>query len=349
MGKSVSRKGTSRFPFNHLINPFRPSGESFPAEPLSERREDPFTYLCPVKANQPLINAGIFVLLALTWGSSFILMKKALISFDGVQVALLRVTFAMLFILSIGWKRLSRFRRKDLPAILLVGFFGNGFPYVLFAWALMHIDSSIGGITNSLTPLFTLVVGSILFRQRIRLLQFIGIIIGILGAYYLLNPANNTTLGENWPYAMLTVLASFMYSIGINTINSRLQHLDSITITMLALTVVGIPAVIGLFAFTDFTTIVAEDSNVVSSLGYVLILGVMGTGFAIILFNYLIKKASALYAVSITYLVPVVAILWGVADGEIITTNHIFGILAILSGIYLVNANKKVPRKIPVE
>lgn len=293
-----------------------------------------------MKPNQPLINLSIFILLALTWGSSFILMKKGLVAFDGIQVALLRVILAMLFILSFGWKKLANFKKEDTPAFLLVGFFGNGLPYVLFAWSLMYIDSSIAGIANSLTPLFTLIAGALIFKNPIRRLQVMGIALGMFGAYYLLNPGGNSALGENWTWALLPVVASMMYAIGINTINAKLQHLDSITITLVALTIVGVPALIGLLFFTDFIHIMQTDEAAWRSLGYISILGVLGTGLAIILFNYLIKKASALYAVSITYLVPAVAILWGFIDGEIITQNHIFGILAILSGIYLVNAKK---------
>lgn len=293
-----------------------------------------------MKGNQQALNIGIFALLALTWGSSFILMKKGLESFDGVQVALLRICFALMFILAIGWRKLKNFQKKDLPAIMIVGFLGNGFPYILFAWGLMHIDSSIGGITNSLTPLFTLVVGAVLYKIRIRPLQLAGIALGLFGTYYMIDPANNAALGENWPYALLTIGASMMYAFGVNTISAKLQHYDSITITALALTVVGPLAIVSLFLFTDFTTVVSEDPDALNAIGFIAILGVMGTGFAIILFNYLIKKASQMFAVSITYVVPIVALGWGVTVGEEVTAGHIIGIIAILSGVYLVNARK---------
>ncbi len=290
---------------------------------------------------QRFTNALIFVLLALTWGSSFILMKKGLIVFDGVQVALLRVVFATLFILSFGWRKLKNFQKKDLPALSIVALFGNGIPYILFAWALMYIDSSIGGITNSLTPLFTLIVGSIIFKTRVRFLQILGIALGLFGAIYMINPGENAALGDNWPYALLPIAAAVMYGVGINTINAKLQHLDSISITLLALVIAGIPAIIALFTLTDFVHLVTSDERALMSMGYILILGVMGTGLAIILFNYLIKKSSALYAASITYLVPMVALAWGVADGELLTSAHLIGMVSILSGIYLVNAHKK--------
>lgn len=298
-------------------------------------------YLCLVKANQPIINGSIFLLLALTWGSSFILMKLGLRSFNGVEVALLRISLATCFITIVGWRSYRLLKWKDLPAILLVGYFGNGIPYVLFAWALMKVDSSIIGITNSLTPLFTLLVGVLLYKNRMRPLQIIGVLLGLFGAIYLINPGNNAALGDNWIYALLGILASFMYSIGINTISAKLQHLDSISITTFALSIVGIPAAIGLLLFTDFLQIMQTDELAWQSVGYISILGLMGTGLAIVLFNYLIKNASPLFAVSITYLVPIVAIGWGALDNEPITANHAVGIVSILIGVFLINKKRR--------
>lgn len=268
-------------------------------------------------------------------------MKLGLRSFNGVEVALLRISLATCFITIVGWRSYRLLKWKDLPAILLVGYFGNGIPYVLFAWALMKVDSSIIGITNSLTPLFTLLVGVLLYKNRMRPLQIIGVLLGLFGAIYLINPGNNAALGDNWIYALLGILASFMYSIGINTISAKLQHLDSISITTFALSIVGIPAAIGLLLFTDFLQIMQTDELAWQSVGYISILGLMGTGLAIVLFNYLIKNASPLFAVSITYLVPIVAIGWGALDNEPITANHAVGIASILIGVFLINKKKR--------
>lgn len=268
-------------------------------------------------------------------------MKLGLRSFNGVEVALLRISLATCFITIVGWRSYRLLKWKDLPAILLVGYFGNGIPYVLFAWALMKVDSSIIGITNSLTPLFTLLVGVLLYKNRMRPLQIIGVLLGLLGAIYLINPGNNAALGDNWMYALLGILASFMYSIGINTISAKLQHLDSISITTFALSIVGIPAAIGLLLFTDFLQIMQTDELAWQSVGYISILGLMGTGLAIVLFNYLIKNASPLFAVSITYLVPIVAIGWGALDNEPITANHAVGIVSILIGVFLINKKRR--------
>lgn len=287
-----------------------------------------------------LVNAGLFLLLALTWGSSFILMKRGLDAFDAVTLALLRISIATLFIMAIGFRRFVRLKSKDVRFILLVGFLGNGLPYLFFAIALAHIDSSIGGITNSLTPLFTLVVGAVMFRTPLRPLQIFGVILGLLGAVYLINPSGNAALDDNWPYALLTVLAAFLYAVSISTIKAKLQHLDSISITLFSISSVGIPAILALFLFTDFTQVLTTHELALPSLGYITILGIAGTGLAIILFNYLIKMASAMYAASITYFVPIVALGWGALDNEPITFNHLFGILAILGGIYLVNFAK---------
>lgn len=293
-----------------------------------------------MKSNQPIINAGIFVLLALTWGSSFILMKFGLKSFNGVEVALMRISFAMLFILMIGYKSFKKLRKKDLPAIVLVGFFGNGIPYALFAWAIMHIPSSVAGIMNSLTPLFTLIVGVILYKNPIRKFQVIGVLLGLFGAVYLIQSSNSQAIGGDAIYAILPIIASMMYAIGVNTISAKLQHLDSVTITTFALTVVGIPALISIFLFTDIVETLQTDPIAMASTGYIAILGLMGTGIAIILFNYLIKNASTLYAVSITYAVPIIAVGMGALDDEPITWSHLIGIVTILIGVFLINFKK---------
>lgn len=271
-------------------------------------------------------------------------MKFGLKSFNGLEVALMRVCFAMFFTALIGWKSFKKFRRKDLPAIITVGLFGNGLPYIFFAWSIMFIPSSVAGIMNSLTPLFTMVVGIALYKSPIKFLQILGVLMGLFGAVYLIQSNGVSTSQGDMRYAILPILASFMYAISVNTISAKLQHLDSVSITTLALAIVGIPSLIGLVFFTDVVSTFSIDERAISSAGYIAILGVMGTGIAIILFNYLIKKASPLYAVSITYVVPIIAVGMGALDDEPITPEHFIGILSILIGVFLINL-KRYPKK----
>jgi drug/metabolite transporter (DMT)-like permease len=282
----------------------------------------------------------MFVLLALVWGSSFILMKRGLLAFTPVQVGLIRVVFASFFTAIIGIRTFKYFRRQDLFPLFIVGWLGNGIPYILFPLAVSRIDSSIVGIANSLVPLFTLIVGLIWFQFKPKLFQIAGITVGFIGAFFLVKPTHGIVLDENSTYIFFAILATIFYAISINTIKSKLQHLNSLAITNLSLVTVS-PFMLAVLLFTDFIPIVEHHRYAISSLGYLAILGIIGSSLAIIAFNYLIKLSGALFSSSVTYAIPIVAILWGWIDGEIIGIRHITGVVCILIGIYLVNFRKK--------
>ncbi len=298
-------------------------------------------YLWP-SMNTPLAKWLVFSVLALTWGSSFILMKRGLISFDFFQVGLLRISFAALVTLSFAWRSLKEFRRKDLKYIITVGLLGNGIPYFLFPIAVTRLDSSLVGILNSLVPLFTIVIGAIFFKISPKKLQFVGIFIGLLGAVWLLAPWQSDIAPENLMYGLFPIIATIQYAISINIISQKLTHLSSNAITLLSFLSLLVPAVILLFVFTDFVFVVTHVETALTSLGYIAVLGAVGSSIAVVLFNMLIKSTSALFASSITYCVPIVAAAWGFLDGEQIGTRHLVGILFILLGVYLVNAKKEV-------
>jgi drug/metabolite transporter (DMT)-like permease len=281
----------------------------------------------------------LFILLAVTWGSSFILMKRGLVTFTPIQIGAIRIAYASIFTAIIGFKTFKYFRLKDLGPLAVVGWLGNGLPYIFFPLAVSKVDSSIVGITNSLVPLFTLLVGLVWFKTKPTLLQYLGIFFGLLGAIYLIKPETGFTVDENVGYLGFSIVATLFYGISINTIKSKLQHLNSLAITNLSLLTVG-PGMIILLFFTDFT---ARFSNPYawSSMGYLAILGILGSSFAVIGFNYLIKISTPIFSSSVTYAVPIVAICWGFIDGEVIGLKHFVGVGFILLGIYLVNLKRK--------
>lgn len=284
---------------------------------------------------KPAVAWGLFILLALIWGSSFILMKRGLQSFDYVQIAFIRIGTAWLFSVLIAFRRFSRFKRKDLIALLAVGYFGNGIPYVLFPLAVTKLDSSLVGILNSLVPLFTLILGLIWFGIKVRWIGVTGIIIGFAGALWLLLPGLDVN-PDKLAYGIYPVLATICYAISINFINVKLQKLDSLSITLLSTTTIGPPALIYLSG-TNFVEIMQSDPKAWLNLSYIAILGIVGSSLAVIIFNILIKGTSGLFAASVTYAIPVVALLWGIWDGEAIGPEHFIGMSLILAGVYLVN------------
>ena len=280
----------------------------------------------------------IFIGLALVWGSSFILMKRGLESFHFLEVGAFRLAIAFWFTAIIGYKKFKLFKLKDIWPLFVVGILGNGLPYMLFPVAITKIDTSVVGVVNSLVPLFTLVIGIVAFKNYVKRLQIIGVIVGFLGALVLINPSGND-MGPEWYYVFFAIAASLCYALSINTISSKLQHLDSLSITLLSLMFVGIPATVFLILNGSITKVV-QDPVALYNLGYIAILGILGTSIAVILFNFLIKKSSTVFAASVTYYIPIIAILWGWIDGENVGASTLAGVALILTGVYLVNKKK---------
>lgn len=287
----------------------------------------------------------LFAFLALAWGSSFLIMKRGLRSFDYMQIGALRIAFAWLLASVIALRQFKHIKRKDIRPLLMVGLFGNGLPYFLFPLAITRLDSGLVGVFNSMVPLFTLLTGILFFALPVARKQIIGVFVGLVGAVILLRP--DVGGDQNIWYAGYAIFASLCYAISVNVIARDLKHMKNIAITSLSLLFVGPPSLVFLFGFTDFTTVLQVDALAWTNLGLIAVLGMVNSALAIIAFNALIKDASPLFASSVTYVIPVVAIVWGVADGERIGLLHILGMVVILIGVYLVN-RKKREKKTPL-
>ncbi len=280
------------------------------------------------------------ILLSVIWGSSFILMKRGLESYNNFQVAAFRIFLSFLFLLPMIISRLRRLGRKNLKSLLIVGFIGNFFPAFLFTTAQTHINSSLAGILNSCTPLFTLVVGMLVYRNRFLLINVIGLLLGFIGATGLIYNGGISLSGGDTGYALLILLATFFYAISVNEIRNHLHHMDGITITSLAFLFIGPVAGIYLL-FSDFSQALASPGHVRNFI-YIALLAFFGSFIATILFNELVRKTTAIFGASVTYLIPVFAISWGILDGESFTLDQALWALVILAGIYLVTKKKLV-------
>ncbi len=295
--------------------------------------------------NKPAIQWLLLLLLAFVWGSSFILMKRGLESFNNLQVASLRIVIAYLFLLPIALKNIRKIKGKYWGYLLIAGLLGNGIPAFLFTTAQTEISSSLTGMLNSLVPLFTVLVGLIGFGLTLRIKRFAGVLLGLAGAIGLLSVQGFDVGNGNQTYALLVVLATICYATNINFIKTYLGPINSIDITSFGFFFLGPPTLIYLL-MSDFTEILKTDPEAYQNLFYIALLSIFGTALAVILFNILIKKVSAIYASSVTYIIPVFALMWGFIDGEVIKPMHIVWISVILSGIYIVNReNLKISRK----
>lgn len=275
--------------------------------------------------------------LAVIWGSSFILMKKALVDFSPGQVASLRMFSSFLFLIPFVFHRLKEIKKEEWKFMVASGFLGNGIPAFLFAYAQTRIPSFMAGMLNSLTPVFTMALGYFIFNTRVTLLRVVGVSIGLAGAVWLIGMTTSTgDLSEVSWYPILIVIATLCYAGSVNIIRHKLQAADSLVIAAGALTSIG--PITGIYLFsTDFIDRLQTNPDSWLSMAYVLILALLGTTLSLVFFNRLIKIAGALFASSVTYLIPIVAMLWGLADGETMGVWHLAALGAILGGVYLIN------------
>lgn len=287
--------------------------------------------------NRKLFHWIIFVSLALTWGSSFILMKRGLDSFSSYQVAALRIFIAFLFLLPLAFRHIKKIHFKYLPAFIAMGVFGNLIPAFLFTQAETLISSALTGMLNSVTPVFALIIGLIMLKEKVKLLQIVGLATGIIGAIGLLSLGKDSeSSGNIYLGGAMVLLATFFYGLSVNIIKAKLGNVSAVTATIFALCIVGPFAGIYLFT-TDFIEVMQTKPLAFDSLKYVCILAIFGTSLSLIVFNILIKEAGTLFASSVTYFIPIVAMLWGALDGEAITVAHSIFIVVILAGVWLVN------------
>lgn len=280
----------------------------------------------------------ILILLSFIWGSSFILIKKALVDLSPVQVGAIRIIFTALTLFTIGLKNISKVTKKQWFYIAVTAFIGTFFPAFMFSFAVQKIDSSVVSILNSLTPLNTLIVGALFFGFSFLRKQFIGVIIGLIGALILILKGAELNPDQNYTYALLIVFASIGYAFNVNILKKHLNDLSALTIVTGNFLILILPTLIILW-WTDFFDI-TYIKEAKTSLLYLLLLSIFGTAMAKTLFNKLIQMTSPIFSSSVTYLIPIVALFWGVLDGEKLYFGQFLAGSLILIGVYLTNKGK---------
>jgi drug/metabolite transporter (DMT)-like permease len=280
-------------------------------------------------------------LLALIWGSSFILMKWGLHVYSWSQVGAIRMCVSFLVMFPIVCTSFRKIERRHWKFLAITGFCGNCFPAFLFPLAETHIDSALVGIINSLTPLFTLLLGFLVFRTELSKNRILGVVIGFAGAVAIVL-GNSKGIGQsNLQFSFYVILATIFYAISVNVLRHKLAEVDAVLTTGFAIMFAGIPSGIYLFT-TDFISKTQTMNSAGFSLLSVTLLGLFGTAVSTFLFIRLIKSSGALFASSVTYFIPFVAILWGIGDGEKLGLTQLAGFAAILCGVYLINKSRSL-------
>ena len=278
-------------------------------------------------------------ILAVVWGSSFILMKKALIGLTPIQLGALRILIAGIFLLLIGFKSIKKIQRKHWKHIVSTAILGTFIPVFLFAFAVSGIDSSIASILNSLTPFNTFIFGALVFGFTFKKQQLIGIIIGLIGTVILILKGADLNPNQNYWFSILIIIASIGYAFNVNIVKKHLHDISALSIVAGNFLLLIIPALLVL-SMTDFFSAFEMNQKTMSSLGYITILAIVGTGLAKVLYNKMVHLSTPIFASSVTYLIPIVAVFWGILDGEKLNFMQFFAAFIILIGVYLVNKKK---------
>ena len=279
----------------------------------------------------------LFALLALIWGSSFILMKEGLKGLSPYQVASLRILSAGITLVPFLRKAIKGVPKNMLGPIVLSGFLGTFFPAFLFCIAETKIDSSLAGVLNSLTPICTIAIGTAFFKLKIGWMKWLGLFLGFAGIVILMiggiHQMNLSYLG----YTLCILVATFCYGLNVNVVNQYLKEFSALNIATIAFTALIIPTSIILITTGFFSQINMHNQIWITASLASIMLGVAGTCLASVIFYTLVKKAGPVFTSMVTYGIPFVAIFWGVIAGEAVTAIQVAGMVVILVGVRIIN------------
>ena len=256
------------------------------------------------------------IVLALIWGSSFILIKKSLLGLSPYQLGALRTIITGIFLFAVGFNSIKSIKKHEWKWVILTGFLGSFIPAFLFAIAETEIDSAVTSILNSLVPLNTVLLGFAIFKIASTKRQVLGVIIGFIGTSILIFKGAELNPNQNYLFAGYIIIATLMYAANVNIIKKHLQNTKPLSIATGNYVAIIIPAIV-ILCFTDFfneNTYSHPDFKM--SMVYVVILSLFGTALAKVLFNTLVQISTPVFASSVTYLMPLVALVWGILDGN---------------------------------
>lgn len=301
-----------------------------------------------IKSFLPVI---FLILLAGIWGSSFILMKRGMETLTGekifsdTQVASLRMIIASLILLPVSIFSIRKIKNlKQFISLTVVGVFGNFFPAFLFTYAETEVSSGYAGMMNSFTPIFTLIIGAVIFKQKLNSKQIIGVLIAFTGIVLLMISGNSLNNSGSYKHILALIFATFFYGISLNTIKHTLSELKPFEITSLSFGILLIPGIFSTMN-TGVFDVIKYNNHAYEGLIYIGILSIVGTAFALFLFNKIIALKSTLFASSVTYLIPIVAVIIGYSFNETINLYQVLSMLVVIFGVLFANSMLKLRTK----
>lgn len=278
-------------------------------------------------------------ILSLIWGSSFILIKKGLVGLTDYQLGSLRIVLTSIFLFSVGFKSITQIKKRHWKWVAISGFISSFFPPFLFAMAQNEIDSAVASMLNSIVPIMTLLVGVLLFGIGSSKYQIAGVVIGLAGTFMLIFAGAEFNPNQNYWYSLFIVAATVGYAFNVNIIKKHLNDISALAVTTGNFVIIFLPALLMLYS-TGFFETIFSSSEMQLSFVYVAILSLFGTALAKVIFNKLVQIASPVFASSVTYTMPIVAVLWGLIDGEVFNVWQAVAAMVILFGVYLGNRKR---------
>lgn len=294
-----------------------------------------------MKDRNRLVAIGLLILLSLIWGSSFILIKKGLQVLDSEEVGALRIVSAFVFLAVFGIRNIPKVRKHEWKYLLVIGLAGSLIPSFLFAFAQTRLDSGVVGILNALTPLFTILISVFLYGRSQGRQAYYGVLAGFAGSVLLILAGSGGNIQNINFYAFFIVLATVFYGTNLNVTKEHLSGQKALVITSVSMLMVGPVASVYLFGMTDFIYKLQQVPGAWLATSYIIILGVFGTALAMIIFNHIVKLTNPLFTSSVTYIIPIVAVMWGLLDGERLLFLHYVGMVCIILGVYIANSKKR--------
>ncbi|WP_312823220.1 DMT family transporter [Epilithonimonas sp.] len=280
----------------------------------------------------------LLIALSIIWGSSFILIKKSLEHFNPYEVGALRVLISGIVLMPYAISKIKKFPKKHTIWLIIAALTGSFIPMFLFPMAETEISSSIAGIINSMMPIFVIIVGSLVWKFSTTKRQLIGVLISFVGACILALESGEIKI---YPILLL-ILAVLLYAICTTTIKSKLHEVPAILMSAYVFSfVLFLPSLIAL-VFSGFFKDFSLSQSTLEGLGFVAILSIFGTGLAMMMNYKLLSISTPLFASTVTLLMPIVAIIWGILDGEKLTTQQSVGALIILAGLIFLRSKPKV-------
>ena len=278
----------------------------------------------------------LFIILSIIWGSSFILMKIGMQHLSAYQVASIRILSAGIVLLPFAIKGFKQVPKNKYGAIIIAGLLGNFFPAYLYCLAEIKIDSSLASILNALTPLCAIIIGVAFFQLKITFAKITGVLIGFAGLALLPFASNNQMRFTNFGYSALVLIATICYGTNVHVVSHYLKDISSMLIAAIAFAFF-IPVCLIVLLYTGFFKFHLLQNGIPVSILAATTLGVLGTAIASVWFYVLVKSAGSIFASTVTYGIPLIAIVWGLIFGETITVLEIVCLVMILAGVYIVN------------